>query len=276
MATVNKLPADYVDFLCHPGLKTNAGNVSLQRYMSLNKGNQEINALFNNLVSSGIKDTDSHQSAKDVMPDFEWKIMWKGQGYHTHFVALWNWMWDNQEQMRDGKNAYLRDTVYNKYFRDREKTGVNPFQAMVRDHYFGIECIGFVSDYLRYVGVWNSYKGAANHQWATHFQDPVRSLDDIRPLDLLEFEDVGHIALVDKVHWVLKGKCVLDISQCSGYPKAGAHAGFNGPMKSQGAYLTDSGVGDEGQKLFTLGGDVPIAGRVQVRRMKGLVYSGGD
>jgi hypothetical protein len=276
MATVNKLPADYVDYLCHPGLKTNAGTVALQRYMSVSKGNKETEALFQALINSGIRDTDTMESARDVMPANEWAIMEKGQGYHVYFVRLWNWMWDNQEQMRDGKNKYLRENIYNEYFRDREATGCNPFRLMVRDHYFGMECIGFVSSYLRYAGVWKSYLGVDNHHWKLHFQNGVNTFDDVNRLDLLEWVEVGHIALVDAVHGVTNGKLVLDVSQCSGYQNVsgGLHPGFNGPMKNKGVYLTDSGEAVDGLKVFKLGGDVPVPGKVQVRRMRGLVYAG--
>jgi hypothetical protein len=276
MSTVTKLPAEYVDFICNPGLKTNAGTVALQRYMGINKGNKETAALFQALASSGIRDTDTNQSARDVMPPPEWIIMEKGQGYHAYFVKLWNWMWDNQEQMRDGKNQFLRENIYDEYFRDREATGVNPFRLMVRDHYFGMECIGFVSSYLRFAGVWKSYLGVNNHHWKLHFQNGVNSLNSVGPVDLLEWVDVGHIALVDAVHNVIGGKLVLDVSQCSGYPnvKGGDHPGFNGPMKNKGAFLSDTGEVKDGQKVFLLGGDVPVPGKVQVRRMRGLVYSG--
>jgi hypothetical protein len=276
MAIVNKLPADYVDYLCNPGLKTNAGTVALQRYMGVNTGNKETAALFQALISSGIRDTDTMESAHDVMPAQEWAIMEKGQGYHVYFMRLWNWMWDNQEQMRDGKNVYLREKIYNEYFRDREATGVNPFWLMVRDHYFGMECIGFVSNYLRYAGVWNSYLGVDNHHWKIHFQSGVNALADVSPLDLLEFVAVGHIALVDAVHGVTDGKLLLDISQCSGYEKKGdLHPGFNGPMKNKGVYLsTTSSAGVDGPQVFLLDGDVPVPGKVQVRRMRGLTYSG--
>ena len=262
MNTVQKLPSDYVNYLCHPGLKTNAGTVALQRYMGLNTGNKETAALFQALIDSGIRDTDSMQSAHDVMPAQEWNIMWKGQGYHVYFVRLWNWMWDNQEQMRDGNNKYLRENIYNKYFRDRETTGANPFQRMVKDHYFGMECIGFVSNYLRYAGVWRSYKGLANHQWKGHFPHGVNTLDDISRLDLLEWVDKGHIALVDTVNGMTNGKLSLDISQCSGYP-----GGFNGPMTNEDVQLTDTGTSEGGQRVFLFESDVPVTGRVQVRRM---------
>ena len=275
MDTVQKLPRDYVDYLCHPGLKSNAGTVALQRYMGVHTGNKETAALFQALISSGIRDTDTMQSARDVMPANEWAIMEKGQGNHYYFVRLWNWMWDNQEQMRDGKNRYLRENIYNEYFRDREATGCNPFRLMVRDHYFGIECIGFVSNYLRYAGVWKSYLGVNNHHWKLHFQIGVNDLDDVSPVDLLEWVDAGHIALVDASYGATNGKLVLDISQCSGYPKGGAHASFNGPMKNENVSLTDIGETDEGgQAVFRIGGDTPVPGKVQVRRMRGLVYAG--
>lgn len=40
---------------------------------------------------------------------------------------------------------------------------------MVKGAYFGNECIGFVSNYLRYIKVWNKYLGVNNHSWSVHF-----------------------------------------------------------------------------------------------------------
>jgi hypothetical protein len=261
MPTVSHKPWHYVAFLTDPGLSTNAGRVPLKRYMSFSKGNAEIAALFAALNESGIRDTDSGQTAMPVKDKDEWNIMWKGQGYHPYFITLWNWLWDNQEQLRDSKNVTL-NRIYAKYFAPNAPRGKpNPIAAMVEDHYFGIECIGFVSNYLRYTGVWNSYRGVANHSWSIHFKQKIYDLKDVQPLDLLEWTDVGHIALVDDVYDITSGKLKLDVSQCSGFP-----GGENGPMTNEGVYL--SGGGGE----FSLSGKVPVTGSVEVRRMENLTY----
>lgn len=263
------LPRDYVKFLCTDGLSCNAGKVKLQRYLSLAKGNSEIDTLFKSLNNTGIADTDTLKTALDTVTSPEWWIMWKGQGYHPFFIRFWNWLWDNQEQLRDKGDKYLKG-VYAKYFApDAPRRSPNPIQCMVEDHYFGMECIGFVSNYLRHVGEWNSYKGVNNHSWKLRFPDPVNKLSDVRPLDLLEWTKVGHIALVDKVWGMEDGKLQIDISQCSGFPKEAG--GFNGPMSNYGVELTPDGA-LAGQACFQISGTVPVSGQLQIRRMPTLVY----
>ena len=59
----------------------------------------------------------------------------KGQGNDAYYVRLWDWIWDNQEQLGSSKSQVLRE-VYNKYF-VRKEGGDNPLYGMVKDAYFG-------------------------------------------------------------------------------------------------------------------------------------------
>jgi hypothetical protein len=140
---------------------------------------------------------------------------------------------------------------------------------MVKDAYFGNECIGFVSNYLRYIKVWNEYLGVDNHHWSLHFTQKIQRLEDVRSLDLLEWTTYGHIAFVDDVDGVTNGKLKLDISQCSGFKD-----GLKGPMSNRGVFLSEAAVqGGDNHTRFTISGIVPVTGDLQVRRMPGLQYT---
>jgi hypothetical protein len=193
--------------------------------------------------------------------------MIKGQGNDAYYVRLWDWIWDNQEQLGSSRSQVLRD-VYNKYFVRKEGKGDNPLHSMVLDAYFGNECIGFVSNYLRYIKVWNEYLGVDNHHWSIHFPEKIQRLDDVRPLDLLEWTTVGHVALVDDVEGVSNGRLKLDVSQCSGL------GDLKGPMSNGGVFLAKAvEQGGDNHTWFTISGIVPVGGELQVRRMPGLQYA---
>ncbi|WP_342362489.1 hypothetical protein [Terrarubrum flagellatum] len=263
----HKLPCHYVDFLCKPGLKTRGGTVSLQMYMGAHKNGQKsaefLDALFG---EKGLKDDDDPTwTPQWCVPnsgkwDSEFIIMRKGQGNHVYYVRLWDWIWDNQEKLGTAKSSVLR-AVYDKYF-VRKAGGSNPLQGMVNDAYFGNECIGFVSNYLRWIGKWESYKGADNHKWSMHFTKQINRLEDVRSLDLLEWVNFGHIALVDDVFGVIGGQLKLNVSQCSGFKD-----GPKGPMSNNGLMLIDQGDG-----LFKTVGAWPVDGTLNVRRMPDLQY----
>ena len=265
----SKLPCHYVDYLCRPGLKTRGGTVPLQMYMGVHKNGKNSAAFLNALFDARLADLDDPSwTPQSCVPANELGIMIKGQGNDAYYVKLWDWIWDNQEQLGSAKNQVLRD-VYNKYF-VRKEADPNPLKGMVKDAYFGNECIGFVSNYLRYVGRWNAYLGVDNHHWSIHFSQKIQRLEDVRSLDLLEWTTYGHIALVDDVDGVNKGQLKLDISQCSGFPDPG----LKGPMSNRGVFLSEAVFqGPDNHTRFTLSGLAPVLGDLQVRRMPGLEYT---
>jgi len=264
----SKLPCHYVDYLCHPGLKTRGGTVPLQMYMGGHKNGENSKNFLTALFSANLADLDDPSwTPRSCVPQKELDIMIKGQGNDAYYVRLWDWIWDNQEQLGSSQSPILRE-VYNKYF-VRKTGGPNPLFGMVKDAYFGNECIGFVSNYLRYIKVWNEYKGVDNHHWSIHFYQKIQRLEDVRSLDLLEWTTFGHVALVDDVWGMTGDKLKLDISQCSGFS-----GGLQGPMSNRGVFLdqTVNQLGD-GHTVFTISGNVPVDGNLQVRRMPSLQYA---
>lgn len=106
--------------------------------------------------------------------------MKKGQGNDVCYVKLWNGIWENQEQLQTAKSRVLRD-VYSRYFA-RKDPSANALTKMFKDAYFGMECIGFVSNYLRHIGLWSQYLGVDNHNWSIHFPQKILRLEDSRSL----------------------------------------------------------------------------------------------
>jgi hypothetical protein len=268
--TTSKLPCHYVDYLCNPGLKTRGGIVPLQMYMGKHTNGEKSAAFLDALFGANLADLDNPSwTPRSCVPENELLIMRKGQGNDAYYVKLWDWIWVNQEQLGKSSNPILRD-VYNKYF-NRMGSGSNPLYDMVKDAYFGNECIGFVSNYLRYIKVWNEYRGVDNHRWSMHFPQKIQRLEHVRSLDLLEWTNVGHIALVDDVDGVINGQLKLDISQCSGFSGGG---GLKGPMSNRGVFLSRAFTqGEDNHTKFTISGAVPVTGDLQVRRMPGLQYN---
>src|SRR5215204_1433346 len=149
MPIVHSLPYHFVDYLTDPGLRTVAGRVPLKQYLSLSKGNAQIDALMAQMRANKITDTDTNKTADQTVGSTEMNLIWKGQGHPDAFVKFMNFLWDNQEQLEGVRGTLAQ--VYEKYF--KTNTGQNPLGRMVKDHYFGIDCIGFVANYLRYVGL---------------------------------------------------------------------------------------------------------------------------
>jgi hypothetical protein len=270
------LPRDYVNYLCNPGLKTRSGVVPLQMYMGAHKNGGKSKEFLDALFKAKLADLDDPTwTPASCVPGDELAIMVKGQGNDEYYVKLWDWIWDNQEQLGSSSSDVLQN-VYQKYF-VRKEGGPNGIVGMIKDAYFGNECIGFVSNYLRYINVWDKYFGVDNHKWKIHFGQKVQRLQDVKPLDLLEWTNVGHVALVDQVYGMVGNRLRIDFSQCSGM------GDLKGPMSNQ-AFLSpvapkkddDGNVIPpvDGQTLFEITGTIPVLGFLNVRRMAGLEYSG--
>jgi hypothetical protein len=268
--TTNTLPRDYVTYLCNPGLKTRGGVVPLQMYMGAHKNGKKSAEFLDALFRANLADLDDRSwTPASCVPDSELTIMKKGQGNDVYYVRLWDWIWDNQEQLGSSNSQVLRD-VYDKYF-VKKLADPNPLVGMVKDAYFGNECIGFVSNYLRHIKAWEKYNGVDNHHWDIHFNEKVQDLDDVRPLDLLEWKTDGHVALINKSYGMLGGQLRVQISQCSGFEN-----GLKGPMTNL-AFLSpvnaDDSESDAQHRVFKISGVTPVGGYLQIRRMRGLNYA---
>jgi hypothetical protein len=261
---VYSLPYEFVEYLTSPGLDTMAGTVALKQYMSLSKangGNANIDALLTALRATGVKDDITRKTVDQQVGPTELNLLWKGQGHPDAFVTMMDFLCENQDQLK-GKPGTLGG-VYNKYF--KENRDAVALQLMVRDKYFGIDCIGFVSNYLRYVGIWDKYYGYEIDQWDRVFTKNVKKLEDIGPLNLLVWPG-KHIALVDWKHGVANGKADIDVCQSSS----------GGPQVNEHATLTYGGsLTAKGYTLFSINGgspQVPVTGTCYVMRWPGLEY----
>ena len=145
---------------------------------------------------------------------------------------------------------------------------------MIEDRFFGIDCIGFVANYMIYSGLWTKYQGHDIPQWADRvFKVNVKKAADVKRLNILIWN--GHIAIVDWVWNMLSDKQVqVDICQSSG----GAESkGFvTGPQCNTFVTLTETSVsGPQNRKMFKIsGGDppLPVDGHVYIMEMKDLFY----
>src|SRR5262249_36205659 len=152
--------------------------------------------------------------------------------------------------------------VYDTYFaRNRDDDAL---KKMVADHYFGIDCIGFVANYLRFVHLWNEYRGYEIDQWDRVFTERVNTIDDVEHLNLMVWPG-SHVALVH-IAWaddLGPRKCKIDMCQSSP----------GGPQLNRGVYLTDTGTSTvKGYKLFALEGRIPVGGHCYLMQWPGLRY----
>ena len=205
---INKLPYHFVDYLRNPGLETMAGRVPLRKYMSLKKGNKEINSLLFGLRAKKIKDNVSGLGIDETVGATELDLIWKGQGYPPAFIKLMNFLCENQEKMRDAGGDLTK--IYDSYFRDNND--VNALTKMVDAKYFGIECIGFVSNFLRYVGLWDRYLPYEIDQWTRVFTSKVMDIASVSSLNLLIWPG-SHVALIDTVHKISGNVADIDLCQ---------------------------------------------------------------
>lgn len=219
---VFKLPYHFVDFLTDPGLDTKVGRVPLKQYMSMsvmNGGNGPIDALLKQLRATNLRDAASGLTIDQTVGLEEMTLVWKGQGHASAFVKAMNFLADNQSQFERAGGELAR--VYTKYFRDNGSA--DALRKMVQDKYFGIDCIGFVANYMRYVGLWPKYYGYEIDQWDNVFTSNVKSADDVRPLNLMVWPG-KHVALVDTVHRVSDGVVEIDMCQSTkGGPQCNEH-----------------------------------------------------
>ena len=262
MPIVHSLPYHFVDYLTDPGLRTVAGRVPLKQYLSLSKGNAEIDALMAQMRAHKITDTDTNKTADQTVGSTEMNLIWKGQGHPDAFVKFMNFLWDNQEQL-EGVRGTLGQ-VYEKYF--KTNTGQNPLGRMIKDHYFGIDCIGFVANYLRYVGLWDKYYGYEIDQWDRVFTKNVKSAADVQGLNLMVWP-ASHVALVDWVHeYVGSNQVRIDMCQSSA----------GGPQCNEYVLLTDTGqTFEKGYKKFSIAEgrpDPPVKGHCYIMRWPDLHY----
>jgi hypothetical protein len=273
-------PRDFVNLMINPGLDTIAGKVQLNQYMSGNKyngGNDSTRSLFKNLRWYHDGPGKGGPRLNDLLGTTAIDLALKGQGTPASFVGIWNFMIRNRDKMKyldmkvyhrrqrhdpDTKLEKQAGNVYDLYFKGRSDR--DAIQKMVADRIFGIDCIGFVGNFLIWSGEWSKYHSVGIDQYASKScKIEVSETAEIKVLDFLIWN--GHIALIDYVRYLESNKVMyVDICQSSS----------GGPQRNEWVRLERlSSKGPGGRRQFKIGGGgIPVDGIVYIQRREGWFY----
>ena len=263
MSGVYSLPYQFVDYLKKPGLDTIAGHVPLRQYLSGNPkhpSNQNIQALLVALRAQRITDGSTGMDIDQWVGRDELALLAKGQGHPTAFVAMMNFLAGNKHKLMGGRGVLKQ--IYDDHFRGRPDK--DALTRMVDARYFGLDCIGFVANFLQYVHVWDKYEPYKVDWYDRYFTRNVRRPEDVAPLDVMVMSD-KHVAIVDWVHEVRSDGSV-DIDMCQ--------SSTGGSQCNE--HVTLRLAGDRTERGYTLfnvsGGGVPVPGLYYLMRRPDVYY----
>jgi hypothetical protein len=226
-------------------------------------------------------------SLSDLLkPDFD--LMMKGQGYYDDFVAMMSWMDRNKEYLKTIKINYSAESIkkyyadnlgyseekidglkiaasstvkkngqsiYDAYFEPYGGNSAKALQAMAIDKVFGIDCIGFVGQYLNHAYVIDSYPSITAEFYHNYFPK-VKSIAEVAPMCILTWGN-AHIAIIENVRadGDSRNSRIVDICQSSS----------SGPQFNRGATLKQAnfGLGDRSPAIFIISGSAEVAMPVQ-------------
>ena len=183
-------PADYVNRLMDLRVPDyqgyTGGQVSLTSYLCANSsfgGNKNASQLY-----ALMKKVAKGKDEAAMMLDPEFPRVFTGQGSIGNTIAAMTVVNRLQAELR--KEPFL-----SKYFQSPDF-----LQAMVDDHCFGQDCIGFVGTYLAESGVLPAYPGLFPIDYTRYFT-PITSLADLHDWEpaVVMKADGQHIQMID---WV--------------------------------------------------------------------------
>lgn len=280
MPDVNKSPSDLVRYLTSPGLSTTAGTVPLNQYMCLslgNGGNDTASSLLGQL--RWMRDGGNGPTLNDLVGPTRFDVALKGQGRPEDFVKIMNFIIANKNAVgklkievahrtrttQNGETVFVKTVDWTGLAKDRYFTtngDRDALVAMVNDKIFGLDCIGFVANYLIYVNVWNEYQGYNIDQWPSLFSQRITSYDEICSLCILIWPG-SHIAIIDRVtdYDETNKICTVDVCQSSS----------GGPQINECVQLKQSAgrfeIADPGKPTMPVRGTVTIHQKIGLRRI---------
>lgn len=215
-------PAAFVDELINPGLPTSIGPVALRSYVSTAARSPLAAAVreqLNGLMTQGGEGPRALRALRDRCEDGRgghWRRLFSGTGHLDRLVELWEWMLAYRD--------LLATLPPPQGAAGPSWTGwlaqANPLQAMVDAEVFGLDCLGFVSQYIRrsrlmaHAPTWDVEQFGTVASLA-----PIAAAAGVRPLTLLLFPEAAttaqHIAIVDRVDAVLGDSVRVDLCQSS-------------------------------------------------------------
>lgn len=256
MAEAFKLPYEFVDYLTKPGLDCGSCTVPLDAYLSGNPHNggaDSAKSLIGN-IRGKVRDGGSGPTLESMYGS-GLDRMWRGCGHPDVIRGVWKFLCRNKEQLKsfkvgvyerrarndpDTKVKRFDGTLYDLYFKSNsDKVAL---EKMVEDRFFGMDCIGFVGNFLVWVGEWPDYQSNEPSRWPTKVcKHEVERAEDVKPLDFLCWS--GHVAIVDWVWKMIDDKTVqVDICQSSA----------GGPQCNERVELRQTSHKSNGRRVFKI------------------------
>jgi hypothetical protein len=262
------IPSDFVDYLTDPGLPVYDMNIPLTQYVCSDPsfgGNAEaaqvIGYANQKIFVDEISKTRISSQTRNI------GRLTTGQGYPDDFILLMEHMTDNIDKMRSAPELKNKE-----YFRDPNLDVEAILKKMVEKKVFGMDCIGFVSQYLVYAGVWQEYKTYYPADYRREFK-PVKSLSEVQRLCLVIWNNY-HIGIIDDVDSYDSDtdEILVDICQSSSGEAKGPQTNCGVTLrKSPG----DAYEGAQKFKIFRAGSPaMPVKAPVYICKMPGLVWQG--
>jgi len=271
------LPYEYVNLLTFPGLSTSAGPVKLNQYLCKNRsngGNDSAHSFYKNF--RWIKDA-SGQTLNQHVGGSAIDLALKGQGNDEAFVKIWNFMLKNKDLLdkykvevcgrakKDGSKSVEETGKIKKMYFDKMSDQA-ALQQMVQDRFFGMDCIGFVANFLIWVGEWSKYHGVSPRHYPERVcKINIDDISEVKPLDFMVWN--GHVALIDWV-WELVDEKKARIDMCQ--------SSSGGPQCNEYVILRQTNQkGSNGGRLFTIEGGTPappVRGYFTIWRREGFWY----
>ena len=247
MTLADKSPEQFVDRLAKEGFNTEGGLIKLNQYMSKSLNNKgsgtSINLLGQLRGMRGSSGRFRGIALSELCLDYD--LLYKGQGYPSDFNTVFNFMCDSIDQVRaltittykvveetpqnfvevpDGKVALKDIFKEGTSFKEGMRVLINTHRC------FGVDCIGFVSQYLIWAGHIGKYPNWYSRDFITKggFTE-IKDLTDFKPLGVIVFGNY-HIAICSQLSEVFINDAQTEISAniivCESYGSGGT----SGPM----------------------------------------------
>jgi hypothetical protein len=279
-------PKDMV--ACFSAIPCPGGSVKLS-YMSgswSNGGNANSQAFFGNHRWMKAKDGTSLPSV--TTPDLD--LMIKGQGYHSDFIRVFEWIDSHLTEIKAKnfpyafteahvlqnikptttaadtaklrENKFSKKTVYEHFFGNGQSVA-QALQNMANEKIFGVDCVGFVSQYLYSAGLIGEYPGIEINKYADYFK-PIESASEATPLSLIIWGNF-HIGIIHKI-------TSFDLDG-NGFTAEICQSSTGGPRHDTDVKFRKFGMGS-GPATFSISGSIPVTGMVKIGGAKHLQYNG--
>jgi hypothetical protein len=200
-------------------------------------------------------------------PDFD--LLAKGQGYPSDVCTILEHVWANRATFAKVIPKFANAATFQ-----------NMVDKLNDENILGLDCIGFVHQYLARVEIVSGYAGFKALQYLSYFK-PITRLDEIAAGCICAWSNDSHIVIVDEVMEDISGGKRIAICQSSGSIKygridvrpSGNFGDKNTPSAGKGP-LNVLGVTLGSPRTFDLSnGDVPRFPNVVIGKLRNFVLS---